>query len=174
MTWDVNARIVDGNSTVPVLPLGKNADVALTLERAQEHRLAVLVHEPSARLLRRLADAGVVAVLAAHDADELARECERAGAALVDDAARYASPALASYLYAGLAGLSAGSPLDSLSDREREVLTKLAQGASNRDIGAALFVSEHTVRNHLQRIYRKLGVRSRKDAVAVFRDETAG
>lgn len=51
----------------------------------------------------------------------------------------------------------------SLSPRETEVLLVLATGASTRELSAQLFISEHTVRNHLKAIYRKLGVHSRTE-----------
>lgn len=53
-----------------------------------------------------------------------------------------------------------------LSDREREVLRLVATGQSNREIAAALVLSEHTVARHLQNIYAKLGVSSRTAAGA--------
>jgi FixJ family two-component response regulator len=43
--------------------------------------------------------------------------------------------------------------------------TLLAQGLSNREIASALFISEHTVRNHLGHVFSKLGVSSRTQAV---------
>jgi DNA-binding NarL/FixJ family response regulator len=49
--------------------------------------------------------------------------------------------------------------------RELEVITLLAQGMSNREIATALFISEHTVRNHLGHVFAKLGVSSRTQAV---------
>ncbi len=49
--------------------------------------------------------------------------------------------------------------------RELEVTTLLAQGMSNRQIAANLFISEHTVRNHLGHVFNKLGVNSRTQAV---------
>jgi ATP/maltotriose-dependent transcriptional regulator MalT len=52
-----------------------------------------------------------------------------------------------------------------LSERERSVLELVAQGLSNRAIGAVLFISEATVKYHLQRIYAKLGVSDRTEAV---------
>ncbi len=48
-----------------------------------------------------------------------------------------------------------------LSAREREVATLVATGKRNRDVAAALFLSEKTVESHLARIYDKLGVHSR-------------
>jgi DNA-binding NarL/FixJ family response regulator len=55
-----------------------------------------------------------------------------------------------------------------LSTREQDVLHELAQGKGNRAIAEALWVSEDTVKSHLQRIYRKLGVKSRAAAVALY------
>jgi ATP/maltotriose-dependent transcriptional regulator MalT len=53
-----------------------------------------------------------------------------------------------------------------ISQRELEVLELVAQGASNRDAAAKLFVSEATVKTHLMHIYGKLGVNDRAAAVA--------
>lgn len=53
-----------------------------------------------------------------------------------------------------------------LSEREIEVVKLMAQGKSNKEIGSALFISEGTVKSHLKRIFGKLGVISRTEAVA--------
>jgi pimeloyl-ACP methyl ester carboxylesterase/DNA-binding CsgD family transcriptional regulator len=60
--------------------------------------------------------------------------------------------------------------LPDLSQREREVLGKLTQGCSNAQIAAGLFLSEKTVRNHLTRIFEKLGVSTRAEAIVRLRD----
>jgi LuxR family maltose regulon positive regulatory protein len=52
-----------------------------------------------------------------------------------------------------------------LSPRELEVLDLLSEARSNRQIAQALFISEVTVKTHLRRIYSKLGVRTRTEAV---------
>lgn len=54
---------------------------------------------------------------------------------------------------------------DMLSDREREILGLLAQGHSNKTIAARLYLSVRTVEGHLARIYSKLGVHSRTEAM---------
>jgi DNA-binding NarL/FixJ family response regulator len=54
-----------------------------------------------------------------------------------------------------------------LTPRESEVLRLLAQGKSNKLIGKSLFVSEVTVKSHVQSIFRKLNVLSRSEASAV-------
>lgn len=59
------------------------------------------------------------------------------------------------------------SPLDVLTRREREVLVLLARGVETRAIARTLFISPITVRNHVQRLLRKLGTHSRAEAVAV-------
>lgn len=58
------------------------------------------------------------------------------------------------------------SPAPELTQREREVVRLMADGHSNRSIAEALYLAEATVKTHLVRIYRKLGVDSRAAAVA--------
>lgn len=53
-----------------------------------------------------------------------------------------------------------------LSGREREVVGLVARGRSGREIAAALFLSEATVKTHLTHLYDKLGVKDRAAAVA--------
>lgn len=48
-----------------------------------------------------------------------------------------------------------------LTPREREIAILMATGLTNKEIGARLFVSEHTVKNHVSNIYRKLGIDDR-------------
>jgi DNA-binding CsgD family transcriptional regulator len=54
-----------------------------------------------------------------------------------------------------------------MSDRERIVLTRLAQGMSTDEIALALHVSPHTVRTHIKNGMRKLNARTRAHAVAI-------
>src|SRR5690625_77138 len=54
-----------------------------------------------------------------------------------------------------------------LSDREKEVLELVAQGKTNKTIADELFISEHTVKKHLQRILDKLHVNNRVEAASL-------
>lgn len=60
------------------------------------------------------------------------------------------------------------------SYRERQVLELLVTGLTNRQIAARLFLAESTVKTHLVSAFAKLGVRSRKDAVALLLDPAEG
>jgi two-component system response regulator DevR len=53
-----------------------------------------------------------------------------------------------------------------LSDRERRILELIAEGATNREIGAHLFLAEKTVRNYVSGLLAKLGVQRRSEAAA--------
>ena len=56
-------------------------------------------------------------------------------------------------------------PSAPLSSREREVLSLMAGGATNKEIAARLFLSPHTVKEHTSSLYRKLNARNRTEAV---------
>lgn len=142
------------------------------------------------RLRTELPSCRVVALTTFED-DALVFECLRAGAVgyLLKDAsvqrlveavlaaARGESvlqPSVASKLIAELSRLSAAAPaadeLARLSEREREVLRLLARGAANKEIAAALFIAEGTVKNHVTAILAKLGVADRTQAALRARE----
>lgn len=58
---------------------------------------------------------------------------------------------------------------DTLTPREQNVVAALRRGLSNKQIAAALDLSEFTIENHLRRIYRKHGVRNRTSLIASLR-----
>lgn len=64
----------------------------------------------------------------------------------------------------------AGDPLSVLTPQEREVVRLAAGGASNRDIGAQLFLSPRTVGYHLYKAFPKLGITSRAQLAAIVRE----
>lgn len=132
-----------------------------------------------------------VLVLTTFDDDDSVFEALRAGAVgyLLKDAngerlkeavraaARgesFLAPQVASRVLAELARLRAQphaavrpSPF---TERESEVLALLARGASNKEIAAALFISEGTVKNHVTSIFGKLGVTDRTQAALKARE----
>ena len=68
----------------------------------------------------------------------------------------------------GVANDTNETGLGSLTSREREVLNLLARGLSNRDIAEELVITHKTVKNHLSRIYEKIGAGSRAEAIALW------
>ncbi len=101
---------------------------------------------------------------------------------LGETAVRQASPDYAARLLAAFdardprgshmadtAGRAAQPLIEPLSERELEVLRLMARGLSNREIGELLFLAEDTVKGHNRRIFGKLQVRRRTEAVAKAR-----
>ena len=87
-----------------------------------------------------------------------------------------AAPLMSGERVVGVFGLFEGRPDDSptappphLTPRQVEVLRLLEQGRSTKQIAAELHLSTETVRNHVRRLFRALGVNSRLEAVAAAR-----
>ena len=57
-----------------------------------------------------------------------------------------------------------------LSSREAQIMSLIAEGHSNGEIAARLVLAEKTVKNHVNRIYAKLGADSRAAAIACWND----
>jgi DNA-binding CsgD family transcriptional regulator len=60
--------------------------------------------------------------------------------------------------------LEPNKPVDTLTSREREVLSLIGNGATNREIAGKLIISEHTVKSHLRSILNKLNINNRQQA----------
>ena len=89
---------------------------------------------------------------------------------LLEDEPAWAHFQEAVLAFTGQAPAAAAAVFDALSRRERETLALLAVGLSNAEIAERLGISEKTVRNHLSRLFDKLGVWSRAQAIVFARD----
>ena len=61
-----------------------------------------------------------------------------------------------------------------LSEREVEVMDLIASGMTNQQIAATCFISQKTVKNHINRIFAKLNAGSRGEAIAVWHRMSSG
>ncbi len=126
--------------------------------------------------LRRECPDTKVAMLSAVDDPEIAADALRRGAVaylgkridpatLVPTIRQIADGTITAETFALLepAGQAAARHAD-LSPRETQMLMRLADGRSNREIARELWLSEHTVKYHLTNVYRKIGVRGRTEA----------
>ncbi|MDQ2682861.1 MAG: response regulator transcription factor [Chloroflexota bacterium] len=120
--------------------------------------------------LRSGAQGYVLKGVAARDLIEILRSVASGGA--------YVTPSLAAGLLYDLTSPSKAqrptSPLDDLTERERQILERVAAGDSNKEIGAELGVTEKTVKHHMSNILQKLQVRNRVEAALLAREEARG
>ena len=117
-----------------------------------------------------------IVVLTTFDGDEDIYRAIKAGAKayLLKDTAREALMDCIRRVHAGetcippllAAKLAERVSGEALSEREIEVLRRIAAGRSNKEIGSELFISEGTVKSHVKSIFSKLNVISRTEAVA--------
>jgi DNA-binding NarL/FixJ family response regulator len=84
---------------------------------------------------------------------------------VIEHFAHGAAPASATGPANANASATAARELAELTQRENEILVLVAQGLSNGEIARALFLAEQTVKTHVSRIFTKLGLRDRAQAV---------
>ncbi|GAA2822562.1 response regulator [Nonomuraea rubra] len=167
--------------------LGEAADGAQAVALAQALRPDVILMDlrmpgmdgvAAIKELARVGSAARVLVLTTYDTDRDVMPAVEAGATgyLLKDTGRdelvravrtaargeaVLSPSVATRLLGQVR-----TPADPLSARELEILRLIADGATNREAAARLFISEATVKSHVLHIYTKLGVNDRAAAVA--------
>jgi DNA-binding NarL/FixJ family response regulator len=71
--------------------------------------------------------------------------------------------------FARLAEIEVGNAAGQLTPREKEMLQKISEGLSNREIALSLYISEHTVKAHVTNILRKLHLQNRSQVAAYAR-----
>ncbi len=65
-----------------------------------------------------------------------------------------------------------GGKRDGVTDREREIIELVCKGCTNREIALSLSLSEHTIKAHLNRIFRKCNTSSRSKLITMMMDQT--
>ena len=153
---DVRMPILDGvEATKQITEAGLAKVLVMTTFDLDEYALSALRNGASGFLLKDTQPAELVSSLRA----------VASGDAVV-------APSTTRRLLDRFLGESGGelrdaSVLDSLTEREREVLVLMAKGLSNTEIAGKLFLSEATVKTHVGRILAKLDVRDRVQAVVL-------
>lgn len=147
-------------------------------------RMPVMGGAQAIREIRKILPETQFVILTVYDNDEELFEALRAGAKafLLKDVSRdeliavmrkvaagkpHLQPELTGMMFERMLGLAeAGQAGPHVTERELAVLKLLAGGASNKEIGKKLNISEHTVKSHVANIFEKLEARDRTEAVA--------
>ncbi|MGH3278254.1 MAG: response regulator transcription factor [Trebonia sp.] len=179
--FDIVGECADGTTVAAVV--GSLApDVVL-----MDVRMPLADGVTATRELRRRDDAPPVLALTTFDDDEVLAGMLRAGASgfvlkgvpaedlqravrVVAEGGAWLDPAvtarvLATYRSAPKAPAAPDAALGTLTAREREVMTLIGEGKTNAEIATALFVSEGTVKTHVNHVFTKLQLRDRAAAV---------
>jgi DNA-binding NarL/FixJ family response regulator len=186
-------RILDGEPDLEVLDQVGDGEAAVAVATAQRPDVVLMdIRMPlldglaaTRRIVSELPEVRVV-VLTTFDLDEYVYEALRSGASgfVLKDAP---AEEIVRAVRAAAGGDALISPrithrlinefashrpravpqLDLLTGREREVLEAMARGLNNAEVGRALFISEGTVRTHVNRLLAKLGARDRVQAVVL-------
>lgn len=181
------ARLISAEDDLEVLATALDGEKAIELDRTLrpdvtlmdlsmhpvdgvEATRRIMAQRPDAHVLVLAATADPPHVLAAIDAGALGFLLKDSDPAAIGDGIRAAArgespldPRLASTLVRDRHSRRAGVKL---TDREAEVLALAAQGMLNKQIARTLGIGEKTVKAHLGRVYERLGVTNRADAVA--------
>jgi DNA-binding NarL/FixJ family response regulator len=139
--------------------------------------------EATRRLVRSHPEARVIMLTAADDRDNVATAVANGATGyLLKDVSREELCAAVAHALAGqdlvapslrramterIAAARHVDPSTNLTERELQVLRGMSQGKSNAEIGRSLYLSEDTVKTHARRLFRKLGVNDRAQAVAL-------
>lgn len=189
-------RTLEETGRFEVLGAAADADQAVSLALAHAPDLALLdVSMPGGGVeaARRIAAAALgirIAMLTVSEAEEDVAGALRAGAIgyvlkgvsareltdILEGVARgeaHVSPGLAARLLGearGDARRRDRRPIDDLTHREEEILRRVAQGLSNREVAEALGIQEKTVKHYMTAILEKLHVRNRVEAALIARE----
>jgi two-component system response regulator NreC len=162
--------VVDGHPDIVLMDIGlpdlSGIEAAAEIKRLRPETavVALTIHEDEEYFFKMLAAGASGYVPKRAAPEELLTALRTAAIGEV-----YLYPSLAKLLVkdylAQDSAARAAEALDGLTEREREVLTHLAEGASNLEIADTLSISPKTVARHRENIMRKLGLHSRADLV---------
>lgn len=184
--------VLDGRSGIEVV--GDAADGNEAIEVARRERPDVVLldvrmpHRDGLSVVQELSGTVKVLMLTFTDDDASIRQAMRDGASgylvhgtfdagslaamvtSLSDGAAVLSPGALEVLSGPPAGVTAPDQEcpGGLSERQREVMDLIAKGQSNTAIAAQLYLAEKTVKNHINQIFAKLGVRTRAEAIALW------
>jgi DNA-binding NarL/FixJ family response regulator len=159
---ELNPDVVVMDLSMPVMD-GAAATERIRSECPDVKVLALTAHDDRAHLTRLMQAGAAGYVLKRGAADELVRAIRTVAAG-----ATYVDPTLAGSLLRSNARATRRDGTDAavpLSEREEEVLRRIAWGESNKEIAAQLGISTKTVETYKARITEKLGLRSRPEMV---------
>jgi DNA-binding NarL/FixJ family response regulator len=177
--WQVVAEAGDGRDAVRLVEQHKPdvavLDVAMPLlngieatrqitKRAPQTKVLVLSMYPDEAYVTQMLKAGATGYLLKDSADVDLLEAVQA----VSQGKSFFSPAVARLMsddYARQRGGNAVDRYESLSEREREIFQLVAEGKTNKEIAALLFISPSTVETHRARIMEKLDLHSAAEIV---------
>lgn len=154
------------------LPDGSGLSVAETLQRECPYsKIVVLtVVEDEDAVLRALKVGAHGYVLKGVSAEELVQVIRS-----VYRGETYVTPSMAGRLLTELTASSANrtalDPVGELTERERAILDLVAQGKTNKEIAAELYLSEKTVKHYMTNVLQKLQVRNRVEAALIAREK---
>jgi DNA-binding NarL/FixJ family response regulator len=140
---------------------GATATARIRERQPGVHVLVLTTYDTDADILKAIEAGATGYLLKDTTRDELVHAVRAAASG-----ASVLAPAVA----ARLMGRLRAPGQDALSAREVEILAHVARGRTNKEIGAALFISEATVKTHLLHIFAKLEVQDRTQAVTVALD----
>ncbi|MCI2956591.1 response regulator transcription factor [Agromyces atrinae] len=159
---DVQMPGMDGLEATRLLTADPSVDAAvlvLTTFNREDYLFTALQAGASGFLLKNSSPEKLI---------EAVQIVARGDALLSPDVTRHVISAVAATRGQGAASappVAQNPELDSLTDREREVLELLAEGLSNAEIAARIYVGEATVKTHVSKVLMKLGLRDRIHAV---------